>query len=59
LAGDWRAPFKEAQSIFRRVGARDKRTAFYPVSDHGWQLVESAPFASRARRLVLRWIEAH
>jgi pimeloyl-ACP methyl ester carboxylesterase len=56
---DWRAPLKEALSIFRRVGAADKRTAFYPGSDHGWQLVEEAPFAARARRLVLFWIEGH
>jgi pimeloyl-ACP methyl ester carboxylesterase len=53
---DWRAPLGEALGIFRRIGARDKRTAFYPGSDHGWQLLESARFATRARALVLRWI---
>jgi hypothetical protein len=41
------------------VGAADKRTAFYPGSYHGWQLVESATFAPRARALVLRWIKNH
>jgi pimeloyl-ACP methyl ester carboxylesterase len=56
---DWRAPLGEALAIFRKVGARDKHTALYPGSDHGWQLVESAPFAPRARALVLRWIRSH
>jgi hypothetical protein len=49
----------EALNIFRRVGAADKRTAFYPGSDHGWQLVESSRFASQGRALVLRWLETH
>jgi pimeloyl-ACP methyl ester carboxylesterase len=56
---DGRAPLKEALDIFRKVGATDKRTALYPGSDHGWQLVEGARFAPRARTLVLRWLEAH
>ena len=56
---DWRAPLGEARSIFRRVGATDKRMVSYPGSDHGWQLVESSPYAARARALVLRWIQSH
>jgi pimeloyl-ACP methyl ester carboxylesterase len=56
---DWRAPMGEARSIFRRVGASDKRMVLYPGSDHGWQLVETSPVAPRARALVLRWIAAH
>jgi pimeloyl-ACP methyl ester carboxylesterase len=53
---DWRAPLTEAIAIFRKVGARDKQTAIYPGSEHGWQLVETARFASRARALVLAWL---
>jgi pimeloyl-ACP methyl ester carboxylesterase len=56
---DWRAPLKEVRSIFRRVGATDKRIVIYPGSNHGCALVESKPFAPRARMLVLRWIAAH
>jgi pimeloyl-ACP methyl ester carboxylesterase len=56
---DWRAPLEEALGIFRRVGAADKRTAFYPGSDHGWDLVDNSRFATQARTLVLRWIEGH
>ncbi len=56
---DWRAPLREALGIFRRIGARDKRTALYPGSDHGWQLVDNARFAPQARVLVLSWIASH
>jgi pimeloyl-ACP methyl ester carboxylesterase len=56
---DWRAPVPEALAIFRRVGARDKRTAIYPGSEHGWQLVEASRFAPRARALVLGWLARH
>jgi len=56
---DWRAPLREALAIFRRVGAHDKRTAFYPGSDHGWQLIDNGRNALRARALVLGWIAAH
>jgi dienelactone hydrolase len=55
---DWRAPLKEALRIFRSVGAHDKRTAFYPGSWHGWDLVTIAPFARRTRTLVLAWIRS-
>jgi pimeloyl-ACP methyl ester carboxylesterase len=56
---DWRAPLPEALAIFRKVGARDKRTAIYPGSDHGWQLVETSRFAPQARALVLAWLASH
>jgi hypothetical protein len=56
---DWNAPVKEALGIFRRVGARDKRTAFYPGSAHGWDIIERSRVAGQARSLVLRWIASH
>jgi len=56
---DWRAPLKEARSIFRRVGSRDKRAVFYAGSLHGWELVQSAAFATKTRALTLAWIRAH
>jgi dienelactone hydrolase len=55
---DRRAPLKEALGIFRRIGARDKHTAFYPGSDHGWQIVENTRFGAQRLALVLRWMEA-
>jgi alpha-beta hydrolase superfamily lysophospholipase len=56
---DGRAPVEEALDIFHRVGAADKRKVFYPGSYHGWQLLLGSPFASKARTLVLDWIERH
>ena len=53
---DRRAPVKEAQVIFRKIGTRDKRAVFYPGSRHGWDLVGNARFATSARALVYRWI---
>jgi dienelactone hydrolase len=53
---DPRAPLAEALGIVRRVGARDKRTVLYEGVWHGWQLVDSAPFRSRARASIVDWI---
>jgi Alpha/beta hydrolase family len=53
---DWRAPLKEARRIFRSAGSRDKRSTFYRGSLHGWELVQSAPFAAKNRTLILDWI---
>jgi hypothetical protein len=47
---------QEALRIFRRVGARDKRTAFYRGSRHGYDLVQSGPKAGAARALILAWV---
>jgi pimeloyl-ACP methyl ester carboxylesterase len=56
---DPRAPLKEALGIFRRIGAKDKRTAIYPGSDHGWPLVVNGRFAPPSLALILRWIGGH
>jgi dienelactone hydrolase len=56
---DGRAPLSEARGIVQRIGARDKRGVFYAGSFHGWSLVDGAPFAARARALVLTWIRSH
>jgi pimeloyl-ACP methyl ester carboxylesterase len=56
---DRRSPLKEVLRIFRRIGAADKRTAFYPGSQHGWQLVEWPRYGARVRALMLRWLSTH
>lgn len=56
---DPRAPLKEALGIFRRIGAKDKRTAIYPGSDHGWPLVVNGRFAPPSLALILGWIGRH
>ncbi|HEX6699091.1 MAG TPA: alpha/beta fold hydrolase [Gaiellaceae bacterium] len=49
----------EARQLLHRSGSNDKRLVLYPGGFHGWQIVEEAPYATRARALVLRWIRAH
>jgi pimeloyl-ACP methyl ester carboxylesterase len=53
---DWRAPLREVRAIVRRIGSRDKRTALYPGSDHGWALVDAGSLAPARRSLILAWI---
>jgi hypothetical protein len=53
---DYRAPLVEARTIVRNAGSRDKRSIFYRGSLHGWELVQSAPFAAKNRTLILDWI---
>jgi len=48
----------DAVKLLRRAGSKDKRTALYPGGWHGWDIVEQAPYAARARALVLAWIRA-
>ncbi len=53
---DRRAPRTEAESVFRRVGSRDKGIVLYPGSAHGTTLVDVRPYAARTRALILDWI---
>jgi pimeloyl-ACP methyl ester carboxylesterase len=52
-------PIPYALKLLRRAGSKDKRTAFYPGGWHGWNIVEEAPYAPKARALILTWIRAH
>jgi pimeloyl-ACP methyl ester carboxylesterase len=52
-------PVASALQLLRRAGSKSKATAFFPGNWHGWQLVEDAPYAARARATILRWIRAH
>jgi len=52
-------PVADALKLLRRVGSKDKRTIFFPGSWHGGDIVEAAPYAVRARALILAWIRSH
>jgi len=52
-------PVPQAMRLLHRAGSKDKRTAFYPGAFHGWDIVEDAPYAARARALVVGWLKAH
>jgi pimeloyl-ACP methyl ester carboxylesterase len=56
---DSAAPKKEARDIYGRVGSKDKRIVLYHGSLHGTAIVDSAPFAPRARALIQRWLRQH
>jgi alpha-beta hydrolase superfamily lysophospholipase len=56
---DWRAPLKEARTIIRAAGSRDKRSIFYPGSSHGWDFVQTEALAAKTRTLILAWIRRH
>lgn len=49
----------DAQLLVRRAGSRDKRVELYPGGFHGWDLVEDAPYAAKARAYVLGWLRSH
>lgn len=48
----------DARTLLHRAGTKDKRLVLYPGGFHGWDLVESAPYAAKARALVLGWLRA-
>jgi pimeloyl-ACP methyl ester carboxylesterase len=52
-------PVRDARRLVAQAGSIDKRAVFFPGRAHAWDIVESAPYAPKARRLVLAWIRAH
>lgn len=51
-------PVAGARTLLRRAGSSAKRLVMYPGSWHGWQIVEEAPYARRAKAVVLAWIRS-
>jgi len=49
-------PVEDALTLLHDARTKDKRTAFYSGAYHGWDIVEDAPYAARARALVLAWL---
>ena len=49
-------PVAGARALLRRAGSTAKSLVLYPGSWHGWQIVEDAPYARRARAVVLAWL---
>jgi alpha-beta hydrolase superfamily lysophospholipase len=56
---DSAAPEKEARDMYRRVGSKDKRIVLYRGSLHGTAFLDEAPFARRARALIMQWLHGH
>ncbi len=51
-------PIASARELLRRARSSAKRLVLYPSSWHGWQIVEDAPYARRARAFVLAWLRS-
>jgi alpha-beta hydrolase superfamily lysophospholipase len=49
----------DALRLLHAAGSHDKHTAFYPGGFHGWDIVETAPYAAAARARILAWLRAH
>jgi alpha-beta hydrolase superfamily lysophospholipase len=51
-------PVADALALLRKAATKDKRTALYPGAWHGWDIVETAPYAASARALIAGWLRA-
>jgi pimeloyl-ACP methyl ester carboxylesterase len=49
----------EARALVRRASSRQKRLLVLPGVWHGWDLVESAPYAPRVRAAILRFLRRY
>jgi alpha-beta hydrolase superfamily lysophospholipase len=49
----------QARQLYRRVGSRDKSIAVFPGAFHGWDLLADAPYHTRVRALLVRWLRSH
>ena len=52
-------PVADAHRLLRAAGTHDKQLQLYPGSAHGWEIVEDAPYAARARTRILDWLRSH
>jgi alpha-beta hydrolase superfamily lysophospholipase len=48
-----------ARHLLRAAGSPDKQLTLYPGFNHGWDLLEQAPFKHRVWSRLLGWIDAH
>jgi len=48
-----------AKRLVHAAGSSDKQLALYPGFNHGWDLLEQAPFKRRVWSRLLGWIAAH
>ena len=51
-------PIAGARELLHHAGSSAKRLVLYPSSWHGWQIVENAPYARKARAVVLAWLRS-
>ena len=49
----------DARRMVKAAGSADKQLALYPGSNHGWDLLEHAPFRRPVWSRLLEWIRTH
>ena len=49
----------DARRMVTAAGSADKQLVLYPGSNHGWDLLELAPFQRRVWSRLLDWIRTH
>ncbi len=57
--GDRYVSVPDARRLIRRAAAHDKRLYVFPGAYHGWDLLYTAPYRTRAGRILLRFLRAH
>jgi pimeloyl-ACP methyl ester carboxylesterase len=50
---------ERARELERRAGARHKRLVLFPGGDHGWDILETAPYRARVHRLLIAFLRRY
>ena len=45
-------PTPDARALLRRAGSPHKRLVLFPGGDHGWDILENAPYRARVNAVV-------
>jgi pimeloyl-ACP methyl ester carboxylesterase len=53
------APTQTSRWVMSHVGSADKQLLLEPGQEHGWDIVQAAPYAAKARATVLAWLAHH
>jgi pimeloyl-ACP methyl ester carboxylesterase len=49
----------DARELVRRAGSAHKRLALFPGGDHGWDMLDIAPYRARASAIVIRFLRQY
>jgi pimeloyl-ACP methyl ester carboxylesterase len=49
----------QARQLVARAGSADKKAVVFPGTNHGWDLLDVAPFRARVYATLLGWLRSH
>jgi pimeloyl-ACP methyl ester carboxylesterase len=52
-------PPSDARALLRRAGSPHKRLVLFPGGDHGWDILENAPYRARANAVVQDFLQRY